>query len=300
MTKKKKIFMIIFIVFLFLLGIVITIYPEWSAEYAESVRSEVRTQYIEAVNDDSMTEERQALLEAAIEYNRKLYTGEYPLLTPEENGYYDQLLMAGSNVMCYIDIPAINVHLPVYHGVETDVLSLGAGHMPETSLPVGGENTHAVISAHTGMASSAMFSDLELMKIGDLVYIEVLGERLAYQVYGIETVLPSDVSAIKIHVGQDLLTLVTCTPYGVNTHRLLVHCQRIEDSGLEMEGDDANNAAAPTENDAEKKESIYKAMYQRNKKIGYTLAGCIIAGAMIYVFCNWIRNKRRNTDGKKP
>lgn len=298
MTKKKKIFLIILVIILFLLGIGLTIYPKWSAEYAESVRSEVQTQYNEAINDASKNEERQELLAAAVEYNRKLYTGEYSPLTPEENGYYEQLLMSSSNVMCYVDIPAIDVFLPVYHGIGNDALNIGAGHMPQTSLPVGGENTHAVISAHTGMASSAMFSDLELMEIGDLVYIDVLGERLAYQVYDIETVLPYEVSAIKIQASKDLLTLVTCTPYGINTHRLLVHCERIDlDDELEVEGDNVNNAS--TENDVEQKKSVYDSMYERNQKIGFALAGLIVIAAVFYMAYVQIRKYWRRSNGQK-
>jgi len=132
--------------------------------------------------------------------------------------------------LCW-SIPKINVSLPVYHGIGTDALNIGAGHMPQSSLPVGGANTHAVISAHTGMASSPMFTDLELLVPGDTFQITVLGETLTYMIQSeadIRTVLPQQIDYVQIKENEDLVTLVTCTPYGVNSHRLLVRGIRIK------------------------------------------------------------------------
>ena len=135
-------------------------------------------------------------------------------------------LTVGS-VMCYVDIPKIGVYLPVEHGMSADTLEKSVGHVVGTSLPVGGANTHAVLSAHSGMASSKLFSDIDQLAEGDIFYIHVLGDTLTYQVDNIATVLPTDTSLLQIEDGKDLVTLVTCTPFGVNTHRLLVRGRRI-------------------------------------------------------------------------
>ena len=130
--------------------------------------------------------------------------------------------------MCTVEIPAIDVELPVYHGISEDVLQKGAGHMPGTSLPVGSESTHAVISAHSGLPAARLFTDLDKLEEGDLFYIHVLGETLCYEIDQIVVTIPSDTEAIQIEKGQDYVTLLTCTPYGVNTHRLLVRGRRTE------------------------------------------------------------------------
>ena len=129
--------------------------------------------------------------------------------------------------MCYVDIPKINVYLPVQHGTDADTLENSVGHVVGTSLPVGGSSTHAVLSAHSGLASSKLFSDIDQLEVGDVFYIHVLGEALAYKVDAINTVLPTDTSLLQIADGKDLVTLVTCTPFGVNTHRLLVRGYRV-------------------------------------------------------------------------
>lgn len=276
MSKKKKTIAIVILIFLLLFGIALMAYPYVSAVYSERVRSVIQTEYQEAVEDPAKAEEITALRQAAIEYNHKLYSGLISPLDTEANGYFQQLKLSGSSIMCYIRIPAIDVSLPVYHGIGSEALSVGAGHMPQTSLPIGGENTHAVISAHTGMASSAMFSDIGLLEPGDLVYIDVLGETLTYQVYDSETVLPVEVDYVKIQTGKDLLTLVTCTPINVNTHRLLVHCERIETS-VEGEGD-STTAVAETKDD-----SLYSHQYVQNIFIGLLVALVIIVFVVIVV-----------------
>lgn len=131
-------------------------------------------------------------------------------------------------MMGYVDIPSIGVSLPIYHYTTDDVLSKGVGHLYGTSLPVGGENTHSVITGHRGLPSSKLFTDLDKVKVGDVFSIYVLGEELDYQVDQIDIVLPDEISSLSIEPGKDLVTLVTCTPYGVNTHRLLVRGHRIE------------------------------------------------------------------------
>ena len=139
--------------------------------------------------------------------------------------YAEQLTVGG--VICYIDIPKINVYLPVQHGTGAETLEKSVGHVVGTSLPVGGSSTHAVLSAHSGMAPAKLFSDIDQLTVGDMFYIHVLGEVLAYKVDAIHTVLPTDTSRLQIEGGKDQVTLVTCTPFGVNTHRLLVRGHRV-------------------------------------------------------------------------
>lgn len=137
--------------------------------------------------------------------------------------------------MCYIEIPAIAVKLPVAHGTEAGTLENAIGHVVGTSLPIGGSGTHAVLSGHSGMAGQKMFTDLHELTVGDMVYIHVLNEVLAYEVEATETVLPEDTTGLSIAQDRDQLTLITCTPIGVNTHRLLVHCSRTEYTAEEVE-----------------------------------------------------------------
>ena len=172
--------------------------------------------------------------ELANAYNRALVPGastedaySQESLLAASADYDSQLDLAGNSIMGYVKIPKISVNLPIYHGTENDSLERGIGHLLGSSLPVGGESTHTILSGHSGMASQKMFTDLEQLTSGDVFYLHVLNETLAYQVVEINTVLPYDTSLLGIAPGEDLCTLVTCTPYGVNTHRLLVRGSRI-------------------------------------------------------------------------
>ena len=147
-------------------------------------------------------------------------------ITPED--YWDILDVDGNGMMGYISIPRINVTIPVYHGTSEEVLQVAIGHLQNTSLPVGGESTHAVLSGHRGLPSKALFTDLDQVQIGDVFYLTVLNETLYYQVDQILTVLPNETDALAITKGEDHVTLVTCTPYGVNSHRLLVRGTRMD------------------------------------------------------------------------
>ena len=202
------------------------LYPLVGELLSEKYHSDVETAYtaaIEDTDDAELTAQRQA----AQQYNAMLAnamiseggTSAPPL------AYADQLTVGG--VMAYIDIPKINVYLPVQHGTGAETLEKSVGHVMGTSLPVGGSSTHAVLSAHSGMASSKLFSDIDQLEKGDTFYIHVLGEVLAYEVDNISTVLPTDTSLLQIEEGKDLVTLVTCTPFGINTHRLLVRGHRV-------------------------------------------------------------------------
>ena len=203
------------------------LYPLVGELLSEKYHSDVETTYTAAIMDTDGAE-LTAQREAAEQYNAML-SG---MAAITEGGasspplaYAEQLTVGG--VMAYVDIPKIGVYLPVQHGTDADMLEKSVGHVVGTSLPVGGESTHAVLSAHSGMASSKLFSDIDQLTEGDTFYIHVLGEVLAYKVDAINTVLPTDTSLLQIEDGRDYVTLVTCTPFGVNTHRLLVRGHRV-------------------------------------------------------------------------
>ena len=202
------------------------LYPLVGELLNEKYHSDVEPTYT-AVIADTDAAELTVQREAAEQYNAMLSGA-----TITEGGasapplaYADQLTVGG--VMAYIDIPKINVYLPVQHGTGAETLERAVGHVVGTSLPVGGSSTHAVLSAHSGMASSKLFSDIDQLAEGDMFYVHVLGDTLAYEVDSINTVLPTDTSLLQIADGKDYVTLVTCTPFGVNTHRLLVRGYRV-------------------------------------------------------------------------
>lgn len=192
----------------------------------EKYHSDVETTYT-AVIADTDDAELTAQREAAEQYNAMLSGAAITEggASAPPLAYAQQLTVGG--VMCYIDIPKIGVYLPVQHGTDADTLERAVGHVVGTSLPVGGSSTHAVLSAHSGMASSKLFSDIDQLAAGDVFYIHVLGGTLAYKVDAVHTVLPTDTSRLQIEDDKDYVTLVTCTPFGVNTHRLLVRGHRI-------------------------------------------------------------------------
>lgn len=273
----------------FLFGLLAVLYPAFAAWYSERHYSEVITDYQQVVieKDDS---ELEAYRAAAQAYNDALFSGSCGRLDYEQNGYFSLLDPGGRGIMCYLDIPKIGVHLPVYHGVDANVLATGAGHMPETSLPIGGTNTHAVISAHTGMASSPLFSDLELLEEGDIFFITVLGEKLAYQVDQIKTVLPTQIDDLLFVEGRDLVTLLTCTPYGVNTHRLLVRGSRIDWQEPEEE-ETLPEAAEP---DApEEDRSVIGEQYIQSIVTGLLMALPLLLILLLVLTVQAIRRKRR-------
>ena len=203
------------------------LYPLAGELVSEKYHSDVETTYTAAIEDTDAAE-LTAQREAAEQYNAML-SGAATITKGGASApplpYAEQLTVGG--VICYIDIPKINVYLPVQHGTGAETLEKSVGHVVGTSLPVGGSSTHAVLSAHSGMASSKLFSDIDQLTEGDTFYIHVLGDTLAYKVDAIHTVLPTDTSLLQIEDGKDLVTLVTCTPFGVNTHRLLVRGHRI-------------------------------------------------------------------------
>ena len=202
------------------------LYPLMGEFLNEKYHSDIETAYTAAI-EDTNTAELEQQRQAAERYNAML-SG----VAITEGGasapplpYAQQLTVGG--VMAYVDIPKIGAYLPVQHGTEADTLEKSVGHVVGTSLPVGGSSTHAVLSAHSGMASSKLFSDIDQLAADDMFYIHVLDEVLAYKVDAIHTVLPTDTSLLQIEDGKDYVTLVTCTPFGINTHRLLVRGHRV-------------------------------------------------------------------------
>ena len=203
------------------------LYPLAGELLSERYHSDIETTYTAAIADTDDTE-LTAQREAAERYNAML-SGAATITKGGASApplaYAQQLTVGG--VMAYVDIPKINVYLPVQHGADADTLERAVGHVVGTSLPVGGSSTHAVLSVHSGIASSKLFSDIDQLAVGDMFYIHVLGEVLAYKVDAIHTVLPTDTHLLQIEDGKDQVTLVTCTPFGVNTYRLLVRGHRV-------------------------------------------------------------------------
>lgn len=227
--KNKASTVILFIVFL--IGLSLLLYPSVSNYWNSFRQSRVIASYSQTVADMD-EEEYEELWAEAQSYNQSLQAQQNGFSTSSEmKDRYDSMLNPGDDgVMGYLEIPTINVKLPIYHGTADAELQVGVGHLEWTSLPVGGESTHCALSGHRGLPSAKLLSNLDQMKEGDEFYLRILGNTLTYEVDQIRIVEPEDVSQLKVEEGQDLCTLVTCTPYGVNTHRLLVRGHRIENS----------------------------------------------------------------------
>lgn len=225
MRKHKT---VIFLTLGFLVGICILLYPAFSDFWNSKTQSRAITDY-ESVLDNLDGNEYSAIFERAHAYNKALYETNYPLMDYKNvPGYYDTLRITDNDMIGYLKIDRIGVELPIYHGTSDDVLNRGVGHLEGSSLPIGGENTHSIMSAHRGLPSSKLFTDLDRMEIGDTFQIIILDQVLTYQVDFIKVIEPTDVSDLQIIEGGDYCTLFTCTPYGINTHRLLVRGVRIE------------------------------------------------------------------------
>lgn len=232
----KRIIANLTIVIIFLVGLSVLLYPTVSDYLNEKNSSRAIARYDEAtqrLSEKDYAEE----LERAAEYNTYL-TGFSNLSMAatmekgDESSLYESLMNINEDgIMGSIKIPSINVNLPIYHGTREDTLLEGVGHYEGSSLPIGGESTHAILTGHRGLPSAKLFTDLDRLEVGDVFYIKVLGEILEYQIDQIETVLPSEVNSLSITPGEDYVTLVTCTPYGVNSHRLLIRGTRIEYDG---------------------------------------------------------------------
>ena len=228
--KQKKSKSNILLALVFLAGLSFLLYPVVSNYLNTRMQSGVVSGYQEYVQTTN-TEEHLRMISQAKQYNEDLLSLPKGFtMTEEQKAVYNSLLnLSGSGMMGYLEIPCINVTLPIYHGTEEDVLQQAIGHIEWSSLPVGGESTHCVVSGHRGLPTADLLTHIDRMRLGDRFYLNVLGQTLEYQVDAINVVLPSDTSLLTIEGGRDYVTLLTCTPYGINSHRLLVRGSRILD-----------------------------------------------------------------------
>ena len=231
--RIKNGLLIVAVLLVYFIGAAVLLYPMVASMLAKKHQLVVVDNYISVIEDTDRSE-IEAEFAAVEKYNASLLENSVMLSDPfdpdapefPDGEYYE--LLDFSDVMAYIKIPRIQVNLPVYHGSERETLEKGVGHLEGTSLPVGGNGTHACLSAHSGLPTAELFTNLTMLEIGDMFYIHVLDKTLAYQVDHISVVEPTDISLLTIEEGTDYITLITCTPYAVNTHRLLVRGTRVD------------------------------------------------------------------------
>ena len=279
--QSKKNLSTVFLVLIFLAGVGLLLYPTFSDWWNSFHQSRAVASYMDAVTELD-TARYNEILAAADAYNQALYKSGI-VWSPDEKReevYNEQLKIDDSGIMGYIDIPKINITLPIYHGTDENVLQVAIGHLTGTSLPVGGENTHCIVSGHRGLPSARLSTDIDKLVDGDTFTMTVLNRTVTYQVDKIRVVEPTDLSDLQIEKGKDLCTLVTCTPYGINTHRLLVQGYRVANA----QGD------APVIADAMQIDSIYIAPF---------LAVPILIILVIGVFLVTGRQQRRNRLAKR-
>ena len=224
---KRRLSTILFGV-VFIAGLSLLLYPTVSDYWNSFHQSRAIASYVDAV-DNTDEQKLDEMRKAAQAYNEKLLSKQdrYEMSDQDKAEYESLLDVSGTGVMGYVEIPSINVSLPIYHGTDNTILQIGVGHIEGTSLPVGGASTHCAVSGHRGLTSSKLFTDIDQMAEGDTFKLYVLGETLTYEVDQIRIVLPDELNDLKIEEGQDYCTLITCTPYGVNSHRLLIRGHRI-------------------------------------------------------------------------
>lgn len=223
------------IVLLAFAGASVLMYPTAGNWFSDRAHAAEITGYIATV-DSMPTAERAAEIDRARQYNASLVRGRLsdPYSTPggddESAEYLDQLSTSPTGTMARIVIPALGIALPVYHGTSTEALSRGIGHLQGSALPVGGPSTNSVLTGHSGVPQASLFTDLHKAEVGDLVYIETMGETFTYRMTIIETVLPSETDLLQPVVDKDLITLITCTPIGVNSHRIVIRAERVDET----------------------------------------------------------------------
>ncbi len=228
MKKKRNVISTAILVVLLLVGLSVMLYPTVSDWWNSRVQTRAIATYNQSV-EQMDTGDKERLLMEAHSYNAILSHLTAPFTNWEDAGNYDKILdISGTGIMGYISIPKIQVELPIYHGTSAEVLNMAVGHLQGSSFPVGGENTHAVISAHRGLPSAKLFSDLDQLVEGDTFTVTILDEVLTYEVEKIFIVKPDELDKLAIIPGGDYVTLMTCTPYGVNSHRLLVRAHRVD------------------------------------------------------------------------
>lgn len=229
--KKKSNVPTVILIIVFIIGLGVLLYPTVSDWWNSFHSSKAIANYAEEVANLN-EEEYDRLLSSADDYNRYIATKDNQYSMPEEDlkRYHSELNFGGNGIIGYIEIDKIGVSLPIYHGTADSVLQIAVGHLDWTSLPIGGKSTHAVLSGHRGLPSAKLFTNLDKMEVGDTFVIRVLDEIFTYEVDQISIVLPQDTQELRIVEGKDYVTLVTCTPYGINTHRLLVRGTRTENA----------------------------------------------------------------------
>lgn len=286
---KRKWVIIILAAIAFLLALGLTLYPLISDWYVTRHESVLQTEYLEQLKqtDDSVLA---AALEAAVKYNEAIMPGAREedvfsgaALSVAAEGYGELLNITGNGLMGYVEIPKLGLTLPVYHGTAADTLDRGVGHLQGSSLPVGGAGTHSVLTAHSGMAGRKMFSDLDQLEIGDVYYVKVLGETLAYCVVQIYVVLPYETEDLRPVPGEDLCTLATCTPFSVNTHRLLVR-------GTRISYEEAAEIEAKKSETGKKVVSTWKQKYRQAVLIGIVLSVLLI---VIVIIVRRVRRRKK-------
>ena len=225
---KKGSFFTIILILILIVGLSLMLYP-WFSNYWNDMRQTKAIANYDSVVADMSKEDCSHLFEEALEYNKALRKIRFPLMYYDEvSGYDDMLNVDGNGIMGYISIEKIGVELPIYHGIDETVLQVAVGHIEGSSLPTGGESTHCALSAHRGLPSARLFTDLDKMETGDVFTLTILDRVFTYQVDQILVVEPQEIEPLYVVEGEDYCTLVTCTPYGVNSHRMLIRGTRIE------------------------------------------------------------------------
>lgn len=279
---KRKILVICLAVLFFLVAAGVTAYPLISNYVNDKYQSVVRTDYakeIEEMDDSALLEARAA----AQAYNDSLSPLRYNKEAVQAASVdYDSLLnLNGSGIMGYVEVPKLSINLPIYHGTGEAVLEKGVGHLTGSSLPIGGEGCHSILTGHSGVAGKRLFSDLDQLREGDIFYLHILGDTLAYQITDINQVLPYETELLAPIAGEDLCTLVTCYPYGVNSHRLLIKGSRIPyEEAVEIE--------ELTEEEPVK--STWKEQYYLGLAVG---GGAAVAAVVAGLVIGWLKRKRR-------
>lgn len=275
-----------------LVGAAFIAYP-----FVSDAQSQARERDVVHTNATLVSNTDEATLEAererAYEYNKRLLDGRAVVTDPfdpdaerpNDEDYNEALNLSGDGVMCTINIPKVRLELPVYHTTDESVLSHGVGHLQGTSLPIGGDSSHCVLSGHTGLPTMKIFDNLDQLEVGDYFVISVLGEDHAYEVISVEVVLPDETDSLVIERGRDLCTLVTCTPYGINSHRLLVHAERCE---LPAEWLDKGDADFPSGYTAPPDKALLPSVL-----LGLALAAGIIG---LWLLVSWLRRRKREED----
>ncbi len=284
--------LVILAVAVMLCGVGVILYPLVSNELAANRQEQVildNEQQLADTSDDELT----AAMTAAAQYNTVL-RGAVVDGSAAGADYYSLLNVAGDGVMGVLEIDKISLRLPIYHGTDEEFLQKGVGHIYGTSLPIGGKGTHAALSGHSGMAGQKMFSDLHQIVVGDRFTLQVLGQRMIYEVDSVTTVLPHEAEGLAIEADKDMVTLVTCTPFGVNTHRLLVRGVRV----TETVSDEPTKEPSANDETLEPTGSTWYAEYRSALLPGLGGGGVIIAAAVVYLLITKRKRKGAEKNGR--